>query len=108
MQNERRSATILHLGLLIVTFVFSFYDTLKTSKASLETPSLGVFLYRCLLIVSMIPTLFSQYIYFVVAQPNTYISEIYYKFILEYMPFTVFIAIYLYCDAPNRALVKLV
>jgi len=48
---------------------------------------------------------FSQYIYFVVSQPKAYISEIYYKFILEYMPFTTFIAISFYCDTPNRALI---
>ena len=47
---------------------------------------------------------FSQYIYFVVTQPNTYMSEICYKFILGYMLFSPFIAIYFYCDQQNRAL----
>jgi len=43
------------------------------------------------------------YIYFVVAQTNAYILEICYKFILQYILFTTFIAIYFYCDVPNRA-----
>ena len=41
-QNEERSVTNLRLGFLIITFVFSFYGTWKTSKALPEILSPGV------------------------------------------------------------------